>query len=148
MVTHETIDKVYYRVQWLRFRDSVLWIILLACAWFYEGPRPTKTEINQADYRQCVRDFTPCKGKFIKFDGVVQSMDENYVRIKNEAHGFDVFGLSNVEKAIVGSKVIFSGYLNEHHLFNDDVVRGRIETILTNCASTISPSASPTPSVC
>jgi hypothetical protein len=77
-----------------------------------------------------LKDFKPCKETFIKFVGVIKDAGGTYLRVANETHGFDVFGLSKVDENLVGSKVTFSGYLDEYHVFNDDVVRGKIEAIL------------------
>ncbi len=116
-------------------------VIFLAVVSNISGPRkiaqplrPTESEINQADYGRCKTDFTLCKGKFIKFDGIVKSKADKYLRIANEIHGFDVFGLTSLDDQLVGSKVIFSGYVAEEHTFNDDVRNGQIETILLSAA--------------
>jgi hypothetical protein len=63
---------------------------------------------------------------------VVSSIQANYVRIATPIHGFDVFGLDKPD--LVGSKVLFSGYLQEDHTFNDDVVRGKIDAVLMSAA--------------
>src|SRR6476660_985664 len=108
---------------------------LLACS---EKPRPSETEIRQDDYKSAcvVGNFAACKGKFVRFDGIVGGnySGQKYLRIRNEAHGFDVFGLVKIDGALAGSKVVFSGYLKESHFFNDDVVDGRIEAVLKNAA--------------
>jgi hypothetical protein len=108
--------------------------LLTACN---ERDRPNATEIAQIGYDKCRKDFErSCKGKFIKFDGIVESVGGTYLRIKTQFHGFDVFGLSKIDedKAVKGSKVTFSGYLAEDHFFNDDVVWGKIDAVLMTAA--------------
>ena len=99
-----------------------------------DAPRPTTTEIYQLDYARCKKDFNPCKGKFIKFDGEVSGVTANYVRVKTEIHGFDIFDVPKIGKQLIGSKISFSGYLSEKHFFNDDVVKGKIEAILMSAS--------------
>jgi hypothetical protein len=131
--------------------NGYLWVIgaalFFALVWIISGPpkasgppkitapvRPTETEIKLADYGRCKTDFKICKGKFIKFEGIVKSKGDQYLRIATEVHGFDVFGLGSVDAQIIGSKVVFSGYLAEDHTFNDDVKSGAIEYILMSAA--------------
>ena len=96
--------------------------------------RARKTEITPADYAKCRRDFSVCEGKFIKFEGVIVSIGRGskgkVVRITTPMHGFDVEMIEKLEPSIVGSKVLFSGYVNEDHMMNDDVSRGQIEAVL------------------
>ncbi len=118
--------------------NGIFWLSVLVALLLWGflsrvAPRPTETQIKQSDYGQCIQDFSPCKGKFIKFSGIVKSVDGSSVRIANEVHGFDVFGM-HADSQLVGSRVIFSGFLAESHLFNDDVVRGKIESVLMNAA--------------
>ena len=44
-------------------------------------------------------------------------------------HGFDVFDTTGIDKKLIGSRVTFSGYLDEDHFFNDDVVKGKLEAV-------------------
>ena len=96
--------------------------------------RARKTEILPEDYAKCRRDFGVCKGKFIKFEGIIVSLGGGskgkVVRITTPMHGFDVEMIEKLEASIVGSKVIFSGHLDEDHMMNDDVSRGQIEAVL------------------
>jgi hypothetical protein len=95
--------------------------------------RPTSTEIALSEYRdKCHKGGfdSVCKGKFVKFDGVVSSVGEKEVRVRTAAHGFDVSLASPADKSLVGSKVTFSGYLMEDHTMNDDVDRGSIDAVV------------------
>jgi hypothetical protein len=58
-------------------------------------PRPTETEINQADYGRCLTDFKPCKGKFIKFEGVVKKNGGTYLRIAMDTREIDVLNFGS-----------------------------------------------------
>ena len=98
--------------------------------------RVRKTEILPADYAKCLRNFGVCKGKFIKFEGVIVSIGggskSKIARITTPMHGFDVEMIGKLDASIVGSKVLFSGYLDEDHTWNDDVSRGELEAVLMN----------------
>ena len=73
--------------------------------------QPADTEILPADYAKCRPKFSLCKGKFIKFEGTVTSLDAKTIRIKTPMHGFDVTMIEKPDQAILGAKVLFSGYL-------------------------------------
>jgi hypothetical protein len=120
----------------LRFAVTPLIGILLSGCSDNKPPRPTDTEIRPADYAECLHDFKVCKGKFIKFEGVIVraggGSSGNVVRISTPMHGFDVEMSQKMDANIVGCKVLFSGYLDEDHTFNDDVSRGEINDLLMN----------------
>lgn len=67
-----------------------------------------ETEIQPGEYEMCKRDFRVCKGKFIKFEGVLVDIRRSReVRIKAPMHGFDVSMLEDVDRSLIGSKVLF-----------------------------------------
>jgi hypothetical protein len=97
------------------------------------------TEILPADYAKCQHNFSECKGKFIKFEGVIidigggsgeGAVNRKLVRIATPMHGFDVQLTEEPEPTLYGAKVLFSGYLTHGHVYYDDVSRGRIDAVL------------------
>ena len=118
---------------------AVALIVVSAVVDYFAFPiRKNETEIAESQYKSlCSGDGkfdAACKGKFIIWDGIVQSVGSDYIRTKigDDGPSVDIKDIDPSSEAVIeGQKVRVSGWLAQENFFHPDVSKGRVEPLET-----------------